>query len=82
MVAVKEHEGKLVEFWKKWASADEIEQLKMIDTLMLPSRVIKDEKLYRFHCASIINSYLDDLFRVLISLPEQELTELRKPYED
>ena len=49
------------EFWRRWYGSDELSRLKLVETLTLPSRDVDDEELYRYQCASLINSYLTDL---------------------
>ena len=55
---------KLKEFWDNWRSADEIERLKIVETLTLPSRKLKGDD-YKYSCASLINSYLTELEKYL-----------------
>lgn len=73
MPIIKEGDQKVKEFWVKWLQADELEQLRLIESLMMPSNVIKDKSLHGYHCASIFNRYLEDIVRAIASMPTEEL---------
>jgi len=69
-------------FWVRWLKADELEQLKLIESLTLPSNRIKDKRLHKHHVASVFNSYIEDLARVLATIPPDELNAYLKPYRE
>jgi len=48
------------EFWQKWEDANEINKLRLVETLTMPSPVIQGD-LYYHTCVSLVNSYLVDL---------------------
>lgn len=81
MPILKEGDQKIKEFWVKWLQANELEQLKLIQTLMLPSNVIRDEKLFKYHCASVLNRYLEDMVKAIASMSTAELELYLTPYE-
>ena len=47
-------------FWERWLKADELEKVKLVLTLTLPSPQVEPKELYEHHCATLINSYLVD----------------------
>lgn len=51
-------------FWEKWCKANELEKVELVETLTLPSPRLKGKD-YKYHCASLINSYLVDLVEYL-----------------
>lgn len=55
-------------FWAKWYGADELDRVKLVETLTLPSPKIKPRELYEHHAAELINSYLEDLAEYLEGL--------------
>ena len=48
-------------FWKQWLDANELNKVRLVETLTLPSQAIDDKELYEHHCAVLMNSYLCDL---------------------
>jgi len=50
----------MTEFWTKWTKANEIEKVDLVKTLTLPSPSVQPQELFVHHCATLINSYLED----------------------
>lgn len=48
-------------FWEKWYGANELDRVKLVESLTLPSPEVEPRNLYEHHCAVLINSYLTDL---------------------
>lgn len=68
------------QFWIKWLQADELEQVKLLETLTMPSNVIRDKELHQYHCAALFNRYLEDMVMVLSSMSPEQLDTYFTPY--
>jgi len=50
-------------FWDRWIKADSFGRVALVQKLALPSRMVQPESLYRYHAATLLNSYLEDLVK-------------------